>query len=85
MPGTGRITCTCWSFTDFVIGAPPPCRALCRAQATLNQTNPKNPKTPLLLPPVARSIRHRPPPCPAPAASPPPAGLSPTLSSVRRP
>ena len=23
MPGIGRITGTCWSFTDFVFGAPP--------------------------------------------------------------
>ena len=24
VPGIGRITGTCWSFTDFVFGAPPP-------------------------------------------------------------
>ncbi len=29
VPGIGRITGTCWSFTDFVFGAPPPHRGLC--------------------------------------------------------
>ena len=42
VPGIGRITGTCWSFTDFVFGAPPPLssRSLYATQATLRPWKP---------------------------------------------